>query len=46
MPQPLYSLRKNPGTHWIGGWADPISGTDVVAKRKILLGIEPRSSSP
>jgi hypothetical protein len=24
------------GTHWIGGWVDPIAGLDDVKKRKFL----------
>jgi hypothetical protein len=36
---------KVTGTHWIGGWVDPIAGLDVVEKRKLLTlpGLEPRS---
>jgi hypothetical protein len=25
-----------PGTHWIGGWVDPITGLDDLKKRKFL----------
>jgi hypothetical protein len=28
--------RFTPGTHWMGGWVDPIAGLDDVEKRKIL----------
>jgi hypothetical protein len=28
--------RFNPGTHWIGGWADPRAGLDDLEKRKVL----------
>jgi hypothetical protein len=34
------------GTHWAGGWVDPRTGPDTVARGKILLplpGIEPQS---
>jgi hypothetical protein len=27
---------RAPGTHWRGGWVDPITGLDDVEKRKIL----------
>jgi hypothetical protein len=27
--------QRAPGNHWIGGWAGPRAGLDVVAKRKI-----------
>jgi hypothetical protein len=29
------SRRRDPGTHWIGGWVDPRVVLDVVVKRKI-----------
>jgi hypothetical protein len=38
MPQ-IYLRGKNPDPHWVGGWVNPTSGSDVVAKRKILPGI-------
>jgi hypothetical protein len=28
-------IEKEPGTHWIGNWIGPISGLDVLKKRKI-----------
>jgi hypothetical protein len=28
---------RAPGTHWIGGWVDSISGLDNVEKRKFLI---------
>jgi hypothetical protein len=34
-PRPLYPQRKNPSTHWIGGWEGPRGGLDAVVKRKI-----------
>jgi hypothetical protein len=39
--------RKDPGTHWIGGWVGPTAGLNAVDKRKklTLLGIEPWPSS-
>jgi hypothetical protein len=36
----LYSRRKSPGTHWIGGWVDPRAGLDAVAKREIPLSLK------
>jgi hypothetical protein len=27
---------KQPGTHWVGGWASPRAGLDDVEKREIL----------
>jgi hypothetical protein len=27
--------RKNPGTHWIGGWVDTRDGLDVLDNRQI-----------
>jgi hypothetical protein len=35
---------RAPGTHWIGGWADPRAGLDDVEKRKFLTvpGLELR----
>jgi hypothetical protein len=27
---------RAPGTHWIGGWMDPIAGMDDLEKRKFL----------
>jgi hypothetical protein len=30
------SGERNPCTHWIGGWLDPIAGLDDVEKRKFL----------
>jgi hypothetical protein len=30
----LYIRRKSQYIHWIGGWADPSAGLDVVAKRR------------
>jgi hypothetical protein len=35
MPRPLYPQRKNPDTHWIGGWMGPRAVLDTVVKRKI-----------
>jgi hypothetical protein len=29
-------VERAPGTHWIGGWVDPIAGLDDVKKRKFL----------
>jgi hypothetical protein len=29
-----------PGTHWIGGWADPRAGLDDTEKRKFLKLLE------
>jgi hypothetical protein len=40
---------EGPGTHWIEGWLDPRAILDAVAKTipfLLILGIEPRSSSP
>jgi hypothetical protein len=36
--------KKVLGTHWIGGWMDPMAGMDAVEKKKLLLmpGIELR----
>jgi hypothetical protein len=34
-PRPLYPQGRTPGTHWIGGWVDPIAVLDAVVKRKI-----------
>jgi hypothetical protein len=48
-PDRFTPQRKNPGTHWIGGWVGPRAGLDVVSKRKkshTPPGIKPRSSSP
>ena len=36
-PRTLYPLRKNPGTHWIGGWVGPRAGLDVFNRRKTPL---------
>jgi hypothetical protein len=36
-PTALYSLGKNPNTHWIGGWVGLIAGLDTEATRKILF---------
>jgi hypothetical protein len=35
---------RAPGTHWIGGWVNPIAGLDDVEKRKFLTlpGLELR----
>jgi hypothetical protein len=35
MPRPLYTQRKSPVTHWIGGWVVPRAGLDAAVKRKI-----------
>jgi hypothetical protein len=35
MLQPLYRRGKGPGTDYIGEWAGPISGLDILAKRNI-----------
>jgi hypothetical protein len=32
--QPLYPEGKYPGTHYIGGWVEPIAGLDAAEKRK------------
>jgi len=36
MSQLLYSRRKSPDTHWIGGWVSPKASLYVVMKGKIL----------
>jgi hypothetical protein len=33
--QPLYRQGKGTGTDYIGEWAGPISGLDILAKRNI-----------
>jgi hypothetical protein len=33
-PWPLYSGKRTPSTHSIGGWVDPRAGMDDVEKRK------------
>jgi hypothetical protein len=39
--------RKNPSTHWIGGWVGPRAGLDAVAKSsQPLAGIEPPIIQP
>jgi hypothetical protein len=42
--------KETPDTHWIGGWVDPITGLDAVAKMKkkspSVVGIEPQLSIP
>jgi hypothetical protein len=35
-PAALYPRRKDPGTHWIGGWVGLRAGLDAGARRKIL----------
>jgi hypothetical protein len=35
-PAALYPRRKDPGTHWTGGWVDPRAGLDTQARGKIL----------
>jgi hypothetical protein len=35
MLQPLYHQGKGPGTNYIGEWAGPISGLDILAKRNV-----------
>jgi hypothetical protein len=34
-PAALPPTERAPGTHWIGGWADPRAGLDTVSKWKI-----------
>jgi len=49
MPCLLYPQRRAPGTHLIGGWADPRANVDVVLKTKVhllLLRVETQSSGP
>jgi hypothetical protein len=43
-PQAPYPQRKNPPTHWIGGWVDLRAGLDDVENRKFLTpqGLELR----
>jgi hypothetical protein len=36
-PGRLNPGERAPGTHWIGGWADPRAGLDDVEKRKFLI---------
>jgi hypothetical protein len=33
-PRPFYTLRKNPGTHWMGGWVSPRTGLGDVERIK------------
>jgi hypothetical protein len=35
-PRPLYSGRKTPDTHWIGGWLGLRVGLDDLEKKKFL----------
>jgi hypothetical protein len=35
-PRSIYAQRKNPGSHWIGGWVGPRAGLDAV----LLPGLE------
>jgi hypothetical protein len=46
-PRSLYSGKKSPGTHWIGGWVDPKADMDDMGKRKFctLSGLELRPLS-
>jgi hypothetical protein len=42
---PHYPWERAPGAYLIGSWVDPRAHTDMVVKRKSLLGIESWSSS-
>jgi hypothetical protein len=33
-PAALFPRRKDPGTHWIGGWVGPRAGLDAEARGK------------
>jgi hypothetical protein len=45
-PRPLCFQRKNPGTHWTGGWVGPRAGLEVMAKIKILPRRGPNPGLP
>jgi hypothetical protein len=44
-PRPLYPPphRKGPGTHFIGGWADPTNGPGGCGKSHPPPGFDPRT---
>jgi hypothetical protein len=46
-PHPLYTWRKIPGTHWIGGWVGPRAGVNTaVVKRKNLIIVPAGDQTP
>jgi hypothetical protein len=49
-PAALPPEEIGPGTHWIGGWAGPRAGLDVVEKRKtglkVKVTLRPPSGEP
>jgi hypothetical protein len=42
-PAALYPRRKNPRTHWTGGWRGPRAGLDAEAVRKMSASVEDRT---